>query len=184
MNTEAPKLEIATQSRCLYPVNIRNVRYRPILGLVLVFGMPVSVMLFATVICVVAFGFDMMHLGFGLAMALVILAPISLTCVYPLTLFVRRVVLSEEALDCVPGRYFKIEALHSISLLPDPYEDYADDDLPIVVCRLGIMSHRRQRCNLIISDGDAERIIVWANQFKIRLDDQRTNAIAKRVPDA
>src|SRR4051794_36145113 len=134
MDSESPNFERATASRCVYPLNIRNVRYRPILGIVLEFGIPVSIMLLAAGVCVVAFGFDKMVLGLGLAMVLVILAPISLSCLYPLTLFIRRVVLSEEALNCVPGPYFKIDALHSIALQPDACEDYADDYLPIVVC--------------------------------------------------
>ena len=54
-----------------------------------------------------------------------------------------------------------------ISIAPDPYEDFAEESIPIKLCELTVRRGPWTMCRVTVSVGDAIRVLEWAKQHGI-----------------
>jgi hypothetical protein len=159
-----------------YPLTIRNLRH----GLIWCVLLDMSILI-GLLIVVVSLGcWCIYHQELPFLVAFFCVGICFVIAVFwrPLLLPVSQISLDETSLGRRPGSYIRLKDIQRIQVEPDPAEDYADDRLPFRVFRVTIQAKRSHRFFLIISAGEATRLITWAQAKGVTVVDQRMLASA------
>jgi hypothetical protein len=153
------------------PLTIHNLRHAPfwmLNGIAIIFVYFLAFMPCVALAVILKSG---AAVGFGIIFAGLV------SIIQPWTFPARRITLDEKGLHVFPGRFFDMEHICSITIAPDPHEDFAEDSLPIRVFQVTIEPQFCSRFCLIISEGETERLIAWARINGITVRDKRTVAL-------